>query len=503
MRITVIPSDQLQFAHGETCLIVPVFEKDFLLESPALAEEDELILQALADKEVIQGKGQECYYLPRPGGTYKGVLAAGLGLRKKFDAEAFRRTGGAAVSSLRAHRVQHAYLDVSQHPSLPVAAFVEGLILGQYDFDVYKEKKTDEASRVNVEQLTVICGPDSVAEAIQETCERAALICISTNAARHLANTAPNEMTPAALADFALGAAKEWGGECTVLESEQLSELGMNALLGVARGSSEPPRLICMQYHYRDDAKTLVLVGKGVTFDSGGISLKPSDGMHEMKYDMCGAAAVICAMMTIFKLRPRINVVGLAPAVENKIGSDAQRPGDIVKAFNGKTIEVHNTDAEGRLILADTLAYAVERYHPAAIVDVATLTGACVVALGHYAAALLGNDQSLLDALLRAGDAVGERLWPLPLWSDYDKLIEGVHADLCNIGPKGEAGTILGAIFLQHFAGETPWAHLDIAGVAWGGKHISYWDPNFATGYGVRLLVEWITNQQEPEHAPE
>jgi len=217
--------------------------------------------------------------------------------------------------------------------------------------------------------------------------------------------------------------------------------------------------------------------------------------MHEMKFDMCGAAAVLGAMRTVVQTRPPINVVCVAPAAENVVGSRAQKPGDIVRAYNGKTIEVNNTDAEGRLILADALAYTVEHYQPDKIVDLATLTGAAIVALGHYAAGVMATDDDLYASLQAAADATGERIWRLPLWDDYSKLIEGTHADLSNIGPAREAGTIVGGCFLKEFVGDTPWAHIDIAGTAWGGKNIPYLNPKHATGYGVRMLSEWIRRE--------
>jgi leucyl aminopeptidase len=219
--------------------------------------------------------------------------------------------------------------------------------------------------------------------------------------------------------------------------------------------------------------------------------------MHEMKFDMCGAAAVLCTMLNVTAIKPKVNVVCVVPAVENMTGPAAQVPGDIVRAYNGKTIEVHNTDAEGRLILADAMAYTVDKYKPDYMVDLATLTGACVVALGHYAAGLFDNNDALRNQLMAAAEVSGERVWPLPLDEDYEKLIEGTHADVCNIGPRGEAGAVTAAAFLKQFVGETPWAHLDIAGTAWGGKHISYLDPKHATGYGVRLLTAWILAQGE------
>jgi leucyl aminopeptidase len=502
MRVNVALSSEVSFESVETCLVVPVFEGDFPLNSDVLQEDDEALLQALVDKEILRGKAQETHYMPTPNERYKGVLVLGLGKKASFNAEVLRRTAGKACATLKNHHIAHVYLDVSHHADLPVGAFLEGIVLGQYEFDVYKTKDKKEAKNGRVTDLTVLIAPDGDVEAVQQVCRKAVLVALSTNGARHLANTASNEMTPSALADFAQGLSKNMPCECTILDQVQMSSLGMNALLGVAKGSAEPPKLIVLHYHYSDDAKTVALVGKGVTFDSGGISIKPGEGMHEMKFDMCGAAAVLCTMMNVLELKPAVNVVAVVPAAENKTGAAAQTPGDIVRAYNGKTIEVHNTDAEGRLILADALAYTVDKYKPSAIIDVATLTGACVVALGHYAAGLLGNDADLMDALQEAGEATGERVWPLPLWEDYQKLVEGTHADLCNIGPKGEAGTITAAAFIKEFVGDTPWAHLDIAGTAWGGKHIPHLDPQSATGYGVRLLTEWLL-EEGAENRPE
>ncbi|HQH52114.1 MAG TPA: leucyl aminopeptidase, partial [Candidatus Hydrogenedentes bacterium] len=259
----------------------------------------------------------------------------------------------------------------------------------------------------------------------------------------------------------------------------------------------EPPTLSVLHYKHDAATKTVAFVGKGVTFDTGGISLKPVQGMHEMKFDMCGAAAVFGAFRAIAALKPALNVVCVVPACENTPGGHAQKPGDVVRAYNGKTIEVNNTDAEGRLILADALAYTIREHQPDHVVNLATLTGACVVALGHYAAGLMSDDDALAESLEAAGAVTGERVWRLPLWDDYDKLLEGAHADICNIGPPKEAGTIVGGCFLKHFVGDTPWAHLDIAGTAWGGKNIPYLDPKHATGYGVRLLTEWAIKTSE------
>jgi leucyl aminopeptidase len=496
MNVEAVSPKGLNITDDESCLLVPLFEKDFPLNSSLLNEGDEDVLQSLADKGIFSGGAAANYYLPTPTSPYKGVLVLGLGKAEDCDDEALRRSAGKAASLLQEHRVTHVYLDLSHQSSLRPEPVLEGLVLGQYDFPVYKKTPEGDKAPVKLQQATVVTGADSDHDALNDSLKLSVLTCLSTNGARHLANTAPNEMTPTALAEFAQGIADESGCKCTVLQTKQLDSLGMNALLGVARGSAQPPRLIILEHHHSDDAKTVALVGKGVTFDTGGISIKPAAQMHEMKYDMCGAAAVLCAFMTLAELKPNLNVIAVVPAAENMTGDAAQRPGDIVKAYNGKTVEVHNTDAEGRLILADAMAYTVDKYKPDAMVDAATLTGACLIALGHFAAGLFTNDQEVADTLLAAGEATGERLWQMPLWKDYEKQIDGTHADLCNIGPR-EGGAITAAAFLKQFVDETPWAHLDIAGTAWGVKGVPYLDPDHATGYGVRLLTRWVLDQVE------
>lgn len=495
-KINVVNADELAFEDTESCLVVPAYYKEFPLNSAVLAEEDELVLQALVDKGVITGKRSSYYYLPTPSRMYKGVLVLGLGARKYFDAEVLRRSTGAAVASFRRNRVRHLYLDVSHYPELPAEVFVEGINLGQYAFDTYK-KPDKEASPTLVSEITMITDADRDAEALGMLCQEAALVSLAANGARHFANTAANDMTPTTLARAAqeIAAAQDSQCTCVIMEHEQMAELGMNALLGVARGGEEPPKLIFLEYRHPAAQRTVVLVGKGVTFDTGGISLKPSSKMHEMKYDMCGAAAVLCTLMAVSHLKPALNVVGVVPAVTNMPDGRAQTPGDIVRAYNGKTIEVQNTDAEGRLILADAMAYSIDAYKPDCMVDIATLTGAVVIALGDIAAAVLGNDDGLVNGLIGAGEKTGERVWRLPLWKDYEKLMEGKLADLVNIGPERQAGTITAAAFLKQFVGKTPWAHIDIAGVAYDVKNRSYLDSKYATGFGVRLFTRWLLEQ--------
>ncbi len=315
-------------------------------------------------------------------------------------------------------------------------------------------------------------------------------VCRAVGVARDMVNEPGNVKSPEFFAGKARLLAEECGFDCRILERDELEEEGMGAMLGVAQGSVREPRLIVMEYRgAKKDAAPVVLIGKGVVFDAGGISLKPSEGMEEMKMDMGGGAAVLGAMTAVATLGLPLNVVGLIPAVENLPSGSAIRPGDVLTSKSGKTIEVINTDAEGRLILADALSYA-ERFAPAKVIDLATLTGACIIALGHHASAVLGSDAKLVEALRGAGDKTGERLWELPLWDDYDEQLNSGIADVKNIGGRA-AGTITAAAFLKRFAGEYDWAHLDIAGTAWESSGRPY-IPKGASGVGVRLLVEFL-----------
>jgi leucyl aminopeptidase len=311
------------------------------------------------------------------------------------------------------------------------------------------------------------------------------------NLARLLQNRPGNVATPSHLADVALGVAREYGFTSHVLGKKELEDEGMRALLAVSAGSEEEPRLIVLEHHGGEKGDPpLALVGKGITFDSGGISIKPGLGMEEMKFDMSGAAAVLGAMQAIGALRLPLNVVAVVPSAENLLSGRATKPGDIVRARSGKTIEIINTDAEGRLVLADALSYVIEHYAPKVVVDCATLTGACLIALGNHASAVLGNDEGVIAELREAGARAGERCWPLPLWKEYRKQLESTVADLKNVGGRA-AGTITAAWFLAEFVGETPWAHLDIAGTAYGDVHAPY---HRKGGFGrpARLLLEWL-----------
>ncbi|HEX7928987.1 MAG TPA: leucyl aminopeptidase, partial [bacterium] len=306
-------------------------------------------------------------------------------------------------------------------------------------------------------------------------------------------NHPANTMTPTRLAEEAMRMAKKRRLTVRVLEKAQIQRLGMGLLLGVAQGSRQAPKLIVLEYKARKARGTLAFVGKGITFDSGGISIKPAPAMDEMKFDMCGAAAVIGAMDGIAQMKPDVNVVGLIPTCENLPGGEAVKPGDILKSYAGLHVEVLNTDAEGRLILADALAYALKSFKPDAMVDLATLTGACVIALGHYATGAITNNPAFQDQVVQAGMHSGDIVWPLPSFNEYGDALNGKYADLQNIGPR-EGGAITGGLFLKHFVGETPWVHLDIAGTAWGVKGIGHIPNEGATGVGVRLLMDLAAN---------
>jgi leucyl aminopeptidase len=496
MRISAVSKSDFAAPQSPHCLVVPLFQEG-ILSTENLDSDISGALRPLIEDRVFQGKAEEAYYLTTPGGPRKGILALGLGKRDAFNAEVLRRGAGKVAGILRAQRVSSAVFDASENDALPLEAFVEGIMLGQYRFARYKEAPADADAPVQVEDVTILIRSNEKTEQATQRLERVGILCDNANWARDLANTPSNELTPTALGDAAKAMAKQAGCTCEVIDEDHMQRLGMNALLGVAKGSENRARLIVVHYHHADNARTLCLVGKGVTFDTGGISIKPPQNMHEMKFDMCGAAAVLGAVKSAAELKLPINVVVVVPAAENMPGANAQKPGDIVKAYNGKTIQVDNTDAEGRLLLADALSYAVDKFKPERMIDIATLTGGVLVALGNFAAGVMSNNESLVAALQRASDETGERIWRLPLWSDYDKLLETPHADITNIGPPRIASSIIGGCFLKNFVGDTPWAHLDIAGTAYGVKNVSYLDTDHATGFGVRLLAQWLANEAE------
>jgi leucyl aminopeptidase len=406
----------------------------------------------------------------------------GLGKQERVGSAELRKAAGAAVRYLRSRSIQEAALWVDS--AAAAEAVTEGAILGDYDPDIYKSDKKDAKA---MERIAVASGPADLEEAVR----RGRVVAESQNFTRDLVNEPANRLPPMALAERARAMAQEAGLQCEILDQDRMRQLGMGSLLGVAMGSAEPPALIVIRYQpaggMAKDGAHLGLVGKGVTFDTGGISIKPADGMEKMKYDMAGGAAMIGAMRALAQLKPPIPVTALIPTVENMPGSRAQRPGDIVKSLSGKTIEVINTDAEGRLILADALTYA-KQLGCTHLVDAATLTGAIVVALGHIHVGLFANDEALAARLMSAANAEGEKMWQMPVDDDYkDQYLKCAFADLPNVGGRW-GGAVTAAIFLKEFADPAPWVHLDIAGTAWldDGKPFMAKGP---TGVAVRTLV--------------
>ena len=434
------------------------------------------------------GKTQMLHELP--GLPAQRLLAVGLGTAGKLDARELRKAFAAAGRVLATASVADALFAVTADPTgLPVRATARDLVTctdeALYRFDHLKSKPA--APKVPLSRVTLLAADRSAANALRRGITEGEAIAAGSRLAKDLGNLPGNICTPTYLAAEARKVARgQRKLRVEVLEQRDMARLGMGALLSVARGSRQPPKLIVM--HYRGaPARTppLVLVGKGLTFDAGGISLKPAADMDQMKYDMCGGAAVIGTLAACVRLDLPLNVVGVVPSSENLPDGNANKPGDVVTSMSGQTVEVLNTDAEGRLILCDALTYS-ERFTPAAVVDVATLTGACVVALGHHASGLFTADETLADELLAAGAATGDRSWRLPLWEDYQDQLDSNFADMANIGGKS-AGAIIGACFLARYAKAFPWAHLDIAGTAWRTGN-----DKGATGRPVPLLTQWL-----------
>jgi leucyl aminopeptidase len=417
------------------------------------------------------------------------IVLVGLGPRKDFSFESVRRAAAAGCRAARKAGARHVALALGW-PDLGIGAAhaaeaqTEGALYGLYEFKKYKSSSNNDNHK-RVEQITLL-GEDE--QALRGGSERGRIIAEAVNFCRDLGNEPPNVLTPTELANRSRAMAETVGLECEVLEREQMQELGMGCLLGVASGSAQPPKLIILRYKGDPNgAPGLALVGKGITFDTGGISIKPAAGMEDMKMDMCGAAAVIAAMQAIAQLKPKINVTALAPATENMPGGNAYRPGDILRAMNGKTVEIVNTDAEGRLILADALSYA-SAHNLSPIVDAATLTGAIVVSLGSVRAGIFANDDALAHQIQDIGEEIGERFWTMPMDEDYDELIKSDVADVRQSVIRREAGSIGAARILSRFAEGAPWAHLDIAAVNDFGSAKPYADKG-ASGIPVRTFV--------------
>ena len=471
-------------------IFIPEKYKTRSLGLSSLADNLKKIINNAIKKEIFSGKLGSNLRLITGSDKPSQIFMVGIGKIDELNPESLRRAAGTAGKFLAGSRLKSVGVLISK----PINSIfgkecgqwiTEGLQLGAYEFNSFKSIDNDHPKNIKLQIL------DNDSSTSSRAVKLGALRAKSANLARSLGNAPANDMDPGKLADEAKKLCKSKGLGCKVLEEKEMKKLGMGMLLGVSQGSSSPAKLIFMEYHHPEAEETLAVVGKGVTFDSGGISLKPPKTMDEMKFDMCGSAAVMGAMNAVAQIKPKLNIIGVIPATENLPGGNAQRPGDIVTAYNGKKVEILNTDAEGRLILGDALSYTIDQYKPVAIIDLATLTGACVVALGSHASGAITNHETFMERVKLAGEKSGDRVWELPNFPEYGELIKGKYGDLQNVGGP-TAGTITGGKFIEHFIGDTPWVHLDIAGTAWNVKHVDYHPATGATGVGVRLLIDLI-----------
>ena len=459
------------------------FEKETgFLNAPGKANE---AIRKMMEGEGFQGKeNQAAVAHPSANGLAEKVIALGLGSKQETTAETLRRAGGRLARKAREIRVEEVSLEWprSFNDGL-VKAFVEGLILGSYQFMRYKTQLKDAPK--GVQKVSLKTSPDAVAK-VQRAVQMGVNYCEGALLARDLINGAPSDVTPKVLADTARKIAKG-PVKLKLYTKKDLRRMGAGGILGVNIGSAQEPYLIHLHYKPAGKPKkSVAIVGKGITFDSGGLSLKPAGSMETMKMDMSGAAAVLGVFSQLSKIRPNVEVHGIIPTTENMPGGRAYKPGDVLKAINGKTMEVLNTDAEGRLILSDALSYAVQQKVDQ-IVDMATLTGACVVALGSLVSGAMGNNPELLEQVKEATESEGEPIWELPLVKEYRDDIKSKVADIKNIGGGREAGSIIGGLFLQEFVGDTPWVHLDIAGPAYLEREFS--SVPYLTYGGTGLMV--------------
>jgi leucyl aminopeptidase len=489
-------------------VVVGMWEEGALTQAVRQLDEaaDGAISRALAATPRFKGKKDELLPIVAPANLpVSRIVLAGLGKRESADAVALQRLGGNLFAHLNNAGETEATFAIELEGAAAIAegeAAAElafGAQLASYRFGKYKTKQKPE-QQPSLSRLTVSTSAASAAERAFRTLEKTAEAVFF---ARDLVSEPANVIYPETLAVEAQKLS-EFGVRVEVLDELQMRELGMNALLAVGQGSARPPRLVVMEWlgakNARDDEskRPLAFVGKGVTFDTGGISIKPAAGMADMKWDMAGSAAVIGVIRLLAARHANVNAVGVVGLVENMPSGTAQRPGDIVRSMSGQTIEVLNTDAEGRLVLADALWYCQDRFKPRLMIDLATLTGAVIVALGHHHAGLFSNNDELAERLIEAGKAVGEQVWRLPLDEAYDRDIDSDAADVKNIGGGRDAGSIIGAQFLQRFVKKVPWAHLDIAGMAWSTKDAPT-IPKGATAFGVRLLDSFVSRYYEGE----
>ncbi|GIW21664.1 MAG: putative cytosol aminopeptidase [Candidatus Sericytochromatia bacterium] len=508
MKVNVV-CKSLEEVQTQT-LVLTVFEDEpeNIDKYHTLSDKTKNKLKKLVESKEISGKYKEFTILHVDDAPYQRILVMGLGKKKDVTLERIR-----SIVSISARNVRRIHLndmaiaegfeDLGLDKIETASAIVEGVILGLYRFKKYVT--THKADDKAIKNLTIVVPDEASKELIEKGTQRGIVLSEATNFVRDLVNEPANIMTPTAFANEAEKVAKECGLKIKIIDKEEMKELGMNTILAVNSGSFEPPKVVVLEYNGGgENGKTLGLVGKGVTFDSGGLSLKPADAMFRMHSDMAGAAAVLGAIQAIAKQKLPINVVGVMGLTENLVDAHSYKVGDIIKTMEGKTVEILNTDAEGRLVLADCLTY-IRRYKKIDyLVDLATLTGAIIIALGVFASGMMTNNQELADLVKEAGEVSGERVWQLPLYEDYKSQIKSDVADLENSGGR-PAGSITAAIFLKEFVGDVPWVHLDIAGTATMDESIMNYAKNpflpkeGATGVGTRMmyhLAEILINKK-------
>lgn len=496
---TKVSSSTLSAIQGDV-LVMGLFQRE-AIQDPFLSQIDgklnRAISRLLKNREFEPKLYKTEFLHVQRGLLVKRVLLIGLGEKKRWTLDTARKVAGTAAREVTKKRfrrmvtlLQGVGINDLQAEDL-AQAMVEGTAIGEYRFEAYKTEDPKERA-VSIQSLTLLAPKGSLLQPIQRGARRGSILAECQRKTRDIVNRPANEITPQRLARIAKEEGKRWGIDVQTLSMKQMERLGMGGLLSVGRGSTHPPQFIIMEHAGGDRREApVVIVGKGITFDSGGLSLKPSGSMETMKYDKAGAVATLYTVVAASRLKIPHRVVGLMAVAENLPSGSAYKPGDVVRTMSGKTIEVLNTDAEGRVVLSDALTYA-ERYKPKAVIDMATLTGACVVALGYEAIGMMGRDDAkkIKAALVKAGEYTGERVWELPLWKEYGEAVKSKIADVKNIGNRA-AGTITAAAFLSHFTEKYPWVHLDIAGMGWAEESKPFCSTG-PTGCGVRLIAQYL-----------
>ena len=495
VKIEKVKIDQKQ----TTLLVIGLFEgdRDFTQSKELDPGVFDSIKEALENKEFRGTLGSSILIYTIGKRPMKKIMLLGLGKKEKFSGETARICAGKAAQKAKELGVKEfSILQFSNLDEGLIEAMTEGVTLALYSFDKYKETKE---SVTKMEEVAILINSDSAK--FQSVADRTVIIVEAVNFARDVGNLPPNDCPPAHLANVALSLAQEYGMKIRIIDRYELESMGMGGIVAVGKGSNNPPKLIILEYFGNGNTqqqKPYMIVGKAVTFDTGGISIKPGEKMDEMKFDKCGGCTVLAVMRAAASMKLAVNIVGIVPSAENMPSSTSYRPGDIIRMYNGKTVEVLNTDAEGRMILADALAYGISTYGPKAVIDLATLTGAAIVALGANVAAVVGTNKQLTERLRKLADKTGEKMWELPLHDEFYEQIKSSFADIKNIGGR-PGGAITAAAFLSNFTGDVPWAHIDIAGTAWTqeGTYEKSYNPKGATGFGVRTLIKLLMEEEK------